>query len=1039
MKVLLIQLSDIHFTEKDNSILDKQNQLYETIRNSAVEHDKIFILVTGDAAYSGNQTEYHIAKDFINNLKVKISAYANKTVHCVLIPGNHDCNFLQKDNKARQNQINIIQRLGEAAIDDTVIEQCASIQSDFFEFRDGLHDSEALVYSDKLLNVYSYTLGEERLIFYCYNTAYLSEIKEQPGKLYFPSTLLPEHLFNNQEADLCISLFHHPFNWYNPINRREFVSHIHSTSDFYFTGHEHYFSKSMVDDLENNFVYNIEGGVLQESSDKFESSFCSIGFDMTAKTFKTEGYVWNTDKYITKQETAKSISYKRGKSKLKNKYSIRPEYLNALDDVGGKFTHPLKSNIRLEDIYVYPKLRLANSNEVAENAVSFLIEDAENIIKGLKPECRILFYGEENIGKTALLKTAFKVLYKKGYIPIYIDGHEIRSSNTDDFKKLVNKSFVSQYGADALEEFKKEDLNKVFLLVDDIDKNPLKNQKAKGRLISNINKYYRNIILIGNELFTIEEILSDEATQGDLYSNFSQYQILELNYSYRIKLIRRWLLLGREDFMADAEILKKCDDTVRSIELIMGQKVVPNYPIFILILLQALEANSPHDIRASSYASYYQLLILKTLTDRIKDPADLNTYQNYSAELAFFFFQRKTKSLSIPEHLEFHKQFISFEKFDMPMLSADKAVQVLSEAGILEKFNDSIEFKYQYSYYFFVAKYLATNISKTNIRDIISRICERLYRTEFANIIMFLIHFSSDELILNELLKNAKAIFAELEPCRLENDIDKLHQLVIDLPKLYLKNKSVDEVRDEENQAIDKIEEENNEDEGKVEDDNWDVNEDVSEIDIISKLNLSFKLIEILGQTLRSNYGAMTGPIKFEMLKETYLIGLRTLNVFFSIFNDNTDFTVNLLKQMFAPKKDPSDEKVERAARHLLFNICSQMSYVFIKKISDAVGTPNLSDKYPKIQEELNFSSVQLTNFLVKLDHMGFPEKELKLIKDHVEKHPMSYYVLKRMVLNHMHRNLVNYKDKQRICEYLGIDMENQLRIEASRKKEGGS
>lgn len=1017
-------------------MLEKQDQIFEAVRNTTLEYDEIFLLVTGDTAFSGKKSEYDIATKYISDLSKKISDYSKKPVHCLAIPGNHDCDFFGKSGKARQNQINQIQKLGEAAIDDTVIDQCAEIQSEFFKFRDGLHEESALVDADKLLNVYQYQFGETKIIFYCYNTAYLSELKEQPGRMYFPSTLLKQHLFNTG-ADLFISLFHHPFNWFNPINKREFASHIHETSDFYLTGHEHVFSKTMLDDLEDNIVYHVEGAVLQESTDKFESAFNLIGFDISTQSFKVQNYDWSEDRYLMAGESQSWINYKRGKQKAKSKYTIAPKFLKVLDDVGGKFTHPIKSNIGLSDVYVYPKLRLANSDDVGESTVSFILEDAESVVKGLKTDSKILFFGDENCGKTSLLRIAYKILHRKGFVPVYVKGNEIKSAHLADFKKLVSKAVLEQYGENALADYEQEDLNKVFILIDDIDKTALKNRKAKGRFTKTLNEYYKNIVLTGNELFTIEEIVSDEVIAGDLYANFNQYQILEFNHSYRTKLIRRWLLLGREDYIPDDELWRKCDTTVRAIEIIMGQKVVPNYPIFVLILLQAMEIHSPHDIRASSYANYYQILILKALTDNIRDPADLNTYQNYCAELAYFFFQKKTKSLSQVEHIEFHKDFVSFDKFDMPLLSSDKAIEVLCSVGILEQRNDLIEFRYAYTYYFFVAKYLAANISKTEVRGVVSNLCQRLHQTEFANIVMFLINFSNDELILDELLKNAKEVFSDLAPCKLEDDIKQLHQLVVDIPQLYLKNKTVDEVRDEENEEIDRVEEENKtRTSGSDTEVSWDLHEDVSEIDVISKLNLSFKLTEILGQTLRSNYGAMTGRIKYDLLKETYLMGLRTLNVFFSILNDNTDFVLNLLKQILSAKSNVDDEKVEKTARHLLFNLCSQMSYLFIKKISDSVGTPNLSDKYPKIQEELDFSSVQLVNFLIKLDHLGFPERDLKQIKGGIEKHPLSYYVLKRMVLDHLHRHPVDYKDKQRICEYLGIGMEDQRKIDAVRKRD---
>ncbi|WP_090082533.1 hypothetical protein [Halpernia frigidisoli] len=191
----------------------------------------------------------------------------------------------------------------------------------------------------------------------------------------------------------------------------------------------------------------------------------------------------------------------------------------------------------------------------------------------------------------------------------------------------------------------------------------------------------------------------------------------------------------------------------------------------------------------------------------------------------------------------------------------------------------------------------------------------------------------------------------------------------------------------------------------------------------------------------------MTGPVKHQVLKETYELGLRTLNVFFTSFIQNTDFIVNQLTEIISKieeknnesrseenKVDIQNDKISKVAKHLLFSLCTQISYTFIKKISDSVGSPKLMEKYLKVQNEMDFASVKLVNLLIKLDQgSGFPDRDLQLIKVYVEKHPMAYFLLKRIVVNHLHRHPVNYKDKQRICEFLGISVESQIKLEIER------
>ena len=192
-----------------------------------------------------------------------------------------------------------------------------------------------------------------------------------------------------------------------------------------------------IEDLEDNTVYHVEGSVLQDSENIFESEFNLIGFDLKKESFKIEKYFWNTERYELSNDNVEWINYKRGKIKLSSKYNLSDEFISVLNDVGGKFRHPLKLDIKLSDIYIYPTLRHFNTKESSEDSVSYFVENAESVIRGLKPSSKYLMFGGENIGKTSLLRTTFKALYKKNYVPILIDGKSIRNSGIDDFKKLV--------------------------------------------------------------------------------------------------------------------------------------------------------------------------------------------------------------------------------------------------------------------------------------------------------------------------------------------------------------------------------------------------------------------------------------------------------------------------------------------------------------------------------------------------------------------------------------------------------------------------
>ncbi len=94
-KISFIHLSDIHFVKSSNNPddIDKdlRNAILVDLKTNAksILDNVVGILVTGDVAFSGNDDEYNIAKDYLNEI-CEIFNIKPSDVYCV--PGNHDVN-----------------------------------------------------------------------------------------------------------------------------------------------------------------------------------------------------------------------------------------------------------------------------------------------------------------------------------------------------------------------------------------------------------------------------------------------------------------------------------------------------------------------------------------------------------------------------------------------------------------------------------------------------------------------------------------------------------------------------------------------------------------------------------------------------------------------------------------------------------------------------------------------------------------------------------------------------------------------------------
>lgn len=1025
MILQIIQFSDIHFKEFENSIQEKKEALINSIRNEVTKEHETLLLVTGDSSFSGKEIEFEIADNFYSEIRRKIKEYNGSEIKLMVIPGNHDCQDLAKSDNVRKVLIEQVQNFSsESKID--LINLISNNLSNYYTFEQICNDDLDSIYVSKLLNVYKINKNGKIAILYSYNTSFQSILNEIPGKMIFPLHLIDNEIFN-EFADVKISCFHHPLNWLNPENSRLFKTHIERTSDFYLTGHEHYSSKSKITDLENNIAYYLEGDVLQDSSSENESGFNILNINLENYQFQIKTFKWKDKVYKEQDRTINWHSFERGATKVNNPYLIKDEYLIKLNEIGANFTHPNVGNVRLSDIYTYPNLELLNQPESNDNNDTTLTINSENVLKEFNKNIRVVFSGSENIGKTSLLKQCYITLHQKKFVPVMIDGHKIKSTNIEELNKLLINSFFEQYNSTEKEDFNQLNRNNLVIIIDDFNRAKV-NIKYKGRLLHNLITSFKNIIITGNELMSLEDIIVDENTGFDLYSSFTFYEIKEFGFLLKSKIINKWNVLGVEQSISEEERVKKLHYAETVINTVTGVNFVPSYPFFILTILQSIELGNPTDLTASTFGYYYQFLIQKSFTNILKSQREITEYENYLSELSYYLFDNSLRDFDIEEFSRFD---VEYRKEYTISHSLEKIIQNLVNSKILDNIDGLLEYKYSYVHYYFVSNYLSNNIGEERIRKVIQNLIDNLHKSEYSNILLFLTHHSKDKFLLSELLRKAKSMFDDLSPCRLEEDIKSINELGNTIPELVYKSRNVDEYRDEENRLKDENQS-NGEDYENLEDD----------INIVSKLNTSFKSIEIIGQILKNNYGKIGNSTIEDLIEESIMLGLRTLNVFFSIIEENSEFVINQVNSIISEielargKRIDNPKKIEKLSKSTLFGLCNQISYSFIKKISDSIGTEYLNNILEKVYTKQDYNSVKLVKLAINLDHYrAFPDTYIKKLSKEFEKSHLPTQIMKRLVVNHLYLYPTTHVQKDKILGYLNIPIESQLKIDSTSKR----
>jgi hypothetical protein len=523
-------------------------------------------------------------------------------------------------------------------------------------------------------------------------------------------------------------------------------------------------------------------------------------------------------------------------------------------------------------------------------------------------------------------------------------------------------------------------------------------------------------------------------SEGNVFKfpKLSFYQILPFGQVLRSKLIKKWVLLGQEDIISNQELTRQHDHLKQIIDTVLGRNLVPSYPIFLLIILQRCEDEFPHDIKSSAYGYYYEYLIIQALSRIKKRNEDIDAYYNYITELANLLFENKQRGLTRDNLLVFHKWYCEEYKISPDF---DETVTNLLKSHILTVYLDCYGFRYPYLYYFFVAKYLANNMTVPNIRDRVRKMCERLYQQEFSNVIIFLTHLSKDPFILEQVLNSARDIFTNEEPQLFDNAIVEINNLLEEIPKIILDTRDVDKEREKVLQAEDEINPPSVEEMESLPQCDYDIDSQIKDPESIEHFIMSFITIQVLGQILRNYYGSLKGNIKIALGEEAYLIGLRATNRFYKKLIASKDYLVKRISNILIEEHIVAKDRAERISRHIIFFFCTIIPKIYIGQISQSLSYDKLIDTFDDIIRKHNNIGFGIIDLAIRMDcHRAFPLNEASSLLKRMGHNILPSTILKDLVVQHLYLFPRSMRERQSICDKLGISRGVQKQISLAQK-----
>lgn len=1009
MKILVLHLSDIHIRsgKGKNIVMDRMEKMVDVVNEHAQSLDTCFVVVSGDVASHGNCKDYLAAFDFFDLLRKRTKSICHGlSLNYVMVPGNHDCDF-EKHNYVRQTLIDTLPTRREGLKDYTLINTCTSIQEAFFSFLNkfsGIKDPRDVA---RIYYRQQFSIGNYRISFDCFNTAWMSRKDEEQGKIIFPIDLATK---DGGQSDLVLSVFHHSYNWLEASNAKLFRNHVEQTSDIILTGHEHdldYVTQTKITGEINQYVM---GGILQGERGDERSEFNLLLVDLQEKKEKILQYKWTSGMYSKKEETD-WFSLPSSRSLRLRQFANNTEYDNYLNSPGIGLTHPRKGYLSLDDIFLWPDLKEIH----ASGKFSLKMVRSKDCLDYVKNNAKIAVFGPDRSGKTTLAKKIYLELLEQDMVPVLIEGASIKSGKKEEYLRLIKREFSKQYDQKLLEKYSQLQREKRIVLIDDFNRAEL-NMSGKARLIDTLTDFAETIIVFSDDLSRIEELLSQK-DGANPFLGFKICETIPFGRLLRERMIERWLILGREYSVDPERLVYNIDRIEKVVDTILRKGVLPSYPAFVLIILQTVETNISLKTVSGSYGYLYDLLITASLMKTGPKPS-LGAKYTYLSEMAYHMFSNDVTELTDSDIENLGQRY--YDKYGVRIRN-ERMTEDLIKSQMLAKSGDSYRLAFKYIYYYFIARYISDNMrnkeSEERMRKQVTEMSKELFREDYANIMIFLSYLSKDQFIIDEILKSAKEIYKDYTLCDLEGDVGFLGDTSIRTSKIVLPDKKVRDRRQERLRIEDDREIlENNSDHRSGSED------EIS--DDFMRINSAFKTLEILGQIVRGFSGSLRADLKLILIEECYSIGLRTLKFIVSFLEANLDEVKEVLFGLVEDKRSTRDKRdLENRKAEFVARLVQAISYNIIKRISYSAGCEELRELYKKVLDKYDLKSVSMIDISIKLDHLGklplFLMKEIIDFYDQIKNNIFLAEMLRFMVSEYFYMFPVDHKKRQRLAAEL--------------------
>ena len=618
-------------------------------------------------------------------------------------------------------------------------------------------------------------------------------------------------------------------------------------------------------------------------------------------------------------------------NQLRMTFSAKSKFLTEME----KTEFISQQHLNLRDLFVFLPLSYQGSNSSGGDRANETIATAEDLLE----EKYTLIHGFDRSGKTALGKHMFLTLVEQSKPVLHLDLNGVKGRPKPNF---LCETYESQFHGDFSLWIVQP--NKT-LILDNLTSAP----HLIDFVVSAKDTFDKIIITLSSDVFY--SFFRDDSPS---LADFQELKIDVLTHSQQEALIRKRLSLSQGGLKLADGFIDQVEDQINSI--IISDRIVPRYPFFVLCILQTFEGFMPSGVAVTSYGHcYYALIVASLVRAGISElDNDMNACFNFAEELALRIYQHlQRKDAGTFDFSDFVRDYK--EEFYI----ADSIVSRLKdeEFGLL---TEDGKFRTPYVYYFFLGKCLSKKDSA--VKSIIEHLCDSTHVQSNFLTLLFTIHHTSDDSIIDGILLRTMCTFDDTEAASLDRtETRRFRDLWSRLPNSILSDVDVESSRATERSQKDYSEREHN---GLEED-------YVEDEELVNGCYRILKNSEIMSQILRNKYGTLKKPRVEEIIEIMADGGLRLVNL---VLKDENEI-LEMARYLKAKNQDYNIQDIRRGLEVFSF-IWTMLN---IERIVATVNFPEIRQAIRNIVERTDSPAFDVIGYFAQLDsarELGIPEKE---------------------------------------------------------------